>query len=171
MAGIGQGLQGGDRGHRDHRRLVEAGVRRLSGQLVLPARGVLGEGATAEPEHLITDREPGHCRAGGDNRAGHIKPLHRTPRTAETDHQAQQIRPAGHHVPPAPVQARRVHPQQHLTAADLWHGDPREPQHVRGAVAILHDRPHRAACRPRQGRLAGCRLLPSRSHDRFLSNR
>ncbi len=171
-AGIGQGLQGRERGHRNHRGLLEGGVRRLAGELVLAGRGVLGEGAPAEPEHLITWREPGHRRADRDDRAGHIEPLHRIPRTADTANEAEQVRPARHHVPPAPVQTCRVHSKEHLAAGDLRPGNPRETQHVGGAVGVLHDRPHRALCRPRQGRLvAGRRVQPFRSHDRFLSNR
>ena len=51
--------------------------------------------------------------------------------------------PARHQVPGAPVQTRRVHPHQHLVVGDLGSGDPREAQDVGGAVAVLHDRPHR----------------------------
>ena len=168
MTGDGQGVQGGDCGHRHHRGLLEGEVRRHAGELVFAGCGVLGEGAPAEPEHLIPDAEPGYSRAGCHDRAGHIEPGHRLPRRAETGDQAQQIRPARHHMPRAPVQACRVHPHEHLAAGDLGWSDPREPQHLGGAVAVLHDRPHRACCRLRQGRLAARRVLPLRFHDRFL---
>ena len=147
VADVGQGLQGGDPGHRDDRGLHERDVRRLAGEPVDAGHRVFSEAAPGEPEHLIPGREPGHSRAGHLDGARHVQPGHRVPRPAQADDRAQGIRPARHHVPAAPVQARRVHPQHYLAAASLRRGDPREPQHLGGAVPVLHDRLHRAAHR------------------------
>ena len=43
----------------DDRCLLEGDVRRFVGELVLPGRGVLGEGAPADAEHLVAHGEPG----------------------------------------------------------------------------------------------------------------
>ena len=49
-------------------------VRGLGLQLVLPSRGVLHEGASADPEDLVAHDEPRDRRADGDHRSGHGEP-------------------------------------------------------------------------------------------------
>jgi hypothetical protein len=162
-----EGLQGGGRRHRHGRGLLEREVGGLAGQLVLGDHGVLGEGARAEAVHLVADGEPGHRGADGGHRAGEVAPGHGIPRPAESEREAQQVRLAGHQVPGAAVDAGRVHPDQHLVVPGLREGDAGQPQHLGGAVPVLHDRPHRrlpTAVGAVRVRLVGSR--PVGAHDR-----
>jgi hypothetical protein len=61
-ADVAQRLQGGARGDRHHRCLFEGNVHGLAGELVLSDRGILREGSSGDPEHLVTCGEPGHRR-------------------------------------------------------------------------------------------------------------
>ncbi len=49
-----------------------------------------------------------------DHGAGDVAPGHRAFRSAESETKAQQVRPAGHQMPGAPVQTRRLDPEEHL---------------------------------------------------------
>jgi hypothetical protein len=162
-----EGLHSGAAGDPDDRRLLERDVRRLVGELVPAGRGVLGEGATAHPEHLVAHAEPGHRGPGRDDRAGDIDAGHPILRPAEPEpDDPHQIRGARHHVPGPRIQTCRVHAEQHLMVGDLGSVDPRRPEHLDRAVAVLHDRPHLDP-RRRLVRNGGRQALAGKSHDRF----
>jgi hypothetical protein len=156
-AGVGQGLKSGAGGDRDHGRLLEGQVRRLAGELVLPDRGVLGEGTAADPEHLVTGGEPGHRRTDRGHRACHVQPGHEVLRATQPEAEdAEQVGPAGHQVPRATVQPGSVHADEDLVVGDLRPGDVPLLEDVLGAVLLLDDGPHRppgGRSRPRAARV------------------
>ena len=135
------GRRGGD-GNR--RGLFEREVRRLAGELVLAGRGVLGEGAAADAEHLVADREPGHRRADRLDRAGDGQTGHAVLRCTEAEaHDAHQVRAAGHRVPRTTVEPRSLHSHQHLVGLDLGPVDVGQVPRLARAVGVLRDRSHR----------------------------
>ena len=140
---VEKALQGGESGDRHDRRLVEGEVRRLAGELVLAGGRVLGEGASADPEDLVADFEPGHVRTDRHDRAGDVEPEHGVLGFAEAGaHEAEQVGHAGHEVPGAAVHPGRVHANQHLVGADGWPVDLLDAENVGGAVLVPHDRLH-----------------------------
>ena len=60
LAHVANPLERGEPGDGHDRRLLEAEGRRLGREMVLASTGVLGQGAVAPAEHLVTGPEPGH---------------------------------------------------------------------------------------------------------------
>ncbi len=141
---VGQRLQRGGGRDRHDGGLLEGEVARLAGELVLAGHGVLGERALADAEHLVADGEPGHRRADRDDGAGDVEPGHRVLRPAEPEREAAPGRAGpssgarcpGRDRPRAPAPAPR-------SSATSGRAISRDAQHVRRAVRVLHDRPHR----------------------------
>ena len=107
---------------------------------------------TSSPTANLVTAEPTAATVPATSTPGH--PVLR-PAEPEPD-DPHQVRRARHQVPRPPVQTGRVHPQQHLVVGDLGSVDLRRAQHVGGAVAVLHDRPHH--CLPSSP--GWCRLTP-----------
>jgi hypothetical protein len=121
LALVADGLEGGEAGDGDDRRLLEADAGRHGRQVVLGHARVLGVRAVGPAEHGIAGPEPGHLLADRLDPSGEVHAPDADlgsphPEADEADHVGQ----AGHHVPDAPVEAGRVHPHQHL--AGLGHG-------------------------------------------------
>ncbi len=138
-------LKGGESGDGHDRSLVEGKVRRLLCQLLLLGAGVLGEGTLADAEDFVADAEPGHTCADRYDRAGDVESGHGVLGSPQASaHEPKQVRPAGHEVPCAPVEAGGVNPNQHLFVSERGPVDLPESQHVGGlAVAVLDHCPHR----------------------------
>ena len=108
--------------------------------------------AAADAEHLVADREPGHLRADRHDRAGDGQTGHAVLRCTEAEaHDAHQVRAAGHRVPRATVEPRRVHSHEHLVGLDLGLVDVGQMPRLARAVGVLRDRSHRIG-RPFSGR-------------------
>ena len=120
---VGQRLEGGRGRDRHHRGLFEREARRFAGQLVRAGHGVLRERPAADAVHLVPDLEPGHAGPDGGDCAGQVTPGYPVLRPPEAEAgDPHQVGLAGHQVPGAAVQARRVHPDQDLVVGDLGRG-------------------------------------------------
>src|SRR6266566_7468231 len=143
---VAHGLQRGERGDGDGRRLLEGKVGGLGCQPGRPGADVRGEGSVAGAVDLIARLEPGHLLTGGLDRSrqaatgvGGLGPA--KPEARQTD----GVRQARHQMPRAPVHAGGMHPHEDLVGCDRRPGDLGEPEHLLGrrAVLILDDRRHR----------------------------
>jgi hypothetical protein len=116
---VAECLEGGEAGGGDSRRLLEAEVRGLGRDLVLPSGGVLGEGAGGDAEHLIAGLEPRDILADLLDATCRINAPDPGLGPAEPEAQdAEQVRQTRHDVPVADVRTRRVNAEQHLAAAN-----------------------------------------------------
>jgi len=88
---------------------------------------VFGKGAAvgarvaldALAEHLVAGAKPGHVPAHCLDVARHIRSRDPVLRPAQPgSHQAQDVRPAGHHVPDVRMDGSRADPYQYLVIAD-----------------------------------------------------
>jgi hypothetical protein len=145
-------LEGGEPRDGHDRGLLEAEVCRLGREVVLASAGVLGEGAVAPAEHLITGPEPGHLGADRLDAPGDVHAQHgdlglAQPQRRHND--ADQVRQAGHDVPVAPMQAGRVDLYQHVVLLGHRLVDVPEVQHIGSAIPVLHDCLHRVLQRRR----------------------
>ena len=168
---VAQGLQGrgGGRGH--DRRLLEREVGRLRRERVLLPAGVLGEGAAAGAEHLVAGPQPGDARADRRDPSGDILPRHAVLRPPQPEaHQPHEVRPPGHEMPDARIEAGRVDLHQHVALAHPRPLDVPEPQHVGRAVFVLDDCLHPRLHGPRADELPQAlevhRILRHRRPDR-----
>ena len=137
------GPKGGDAGDRKGRCLLEAEPGRLQDELVRPGGRELGERALlGGTHHAVAVLEAGDVRADRLDRARDVPASDGDPRSADPDRDAGHVRHAGHHVPHVGTTPCGVHPHEHVVVADHGFLDVSELQHVRRAVAILHDRLH-----------------------------
>ena len=99
--------------------------------------------AAASAKHLVAPLEPSHPGAGRRDRTRNVLSRGLVFRPAQpVSHEAYQVRPAGHEVPDAGVEARRVHAQQHLARTRARPVDLGNPQYIGRAVFALDDRFH-----------------------------
>ncbi len=134
-AGIGERLQCRAGRDRHDRRLLEGEPLRLGRQLVLPHRGVLGEGAARDAVDLVTHAEAGHRGADGRHLPATSRPGTRFfGRRKPEPEDPHEVGPAGHQVPRPPVEPRRPHPHEHLVVGDHGWRDLVHPQDVGRAV-------------------------------------
>src|SRR5688500_4875202 len=96
----------------------------------------------ASPVHLLTWGESGDGRADRNDRASQIEPGHRVLRLAESEGEAEQVRPARHQMPCTSVQTCRVDAHEDLVVPDLRRADLLKTENVGGAVRVLHDGSH-----------------------------
>src|SRR2546426_4301825 len=69
---VAKSLQGGECRYRDRSRLLKRYVLRLAGQCCLGSTSILGKGAWARAEHLVTRFEPRYVPADRFDLAGHV---------------------------------------------------------------------------------------------------
>jgi len=104
---------------------------------------VLGEGAAAGAEHLVTRLEPGHVLADRLDASRHVIAADGVLGSAEPEaRDAHQVRQPRHQVPDALVDPGRVHADEHVVIADHRRVDLPELQDVGRAVRVLDDRSH-----------------------------
>ena len=130
----------------------------MGASLLTAAAGVFGEGANATAVDLIARRKLGHVLADGLDRPGKASARIRGLRRAEPEAQgSDEVGAAGHHVPCAPVHARRTHVHKNVVISDRRLRDFSEPQNGLGlgAVLVLDNRLHRVDLR------FECRMLAS----------
>jgi hypothetical protein len=142
---VTDGLQRGQAGHRDGGCLLKGEGHRLQGQAPHPGQRVLCERAVARPVDVIAPLEPGHGLPHRFDRAGHAPTRVEGLGTAQPEaRDPDRVRNAGHHVPRAPVHARRLHPDEDVVVAGGRHGHVGESEDVlrRRAVVVLDDRLH-----------------------------
>lgn len=147
LAHVPKRLEGGEPRDGDGRGLLEAEVGWLGRELVLWRAGVLGEGAVAPAEHLVTRLEPGHLAADRLHTPGDVHAQNGGlgfPQPEGWDNDADQIGQAGHDMPVAPMQASRLDPHQYLVAGGHRLVDVCKLQDIGGAIPFLDDGPHRA---------------------------
>ena len=103
---------------------------------------VLGERALAEAEHLVAGPQPAHVRADRLHPSGRVDPGHPGLRLGQPhfSHQPRDERVAAHDVPVVRVERGGVHPNQHVVGADLGQVGVHQPEDVRRAEPLLHDR-------------------------------
>ena len=151
LAHVPKRLEGGEPGDGDGRGLLEAEVGWLGRELVLWRAGVLGEGAAAPAEHLVTRLEPGHLAADRLHAPGDVHAQDGGlgfPQPEGWDNDADQIGQAGHDMPVAPVQTSRLDLYQYLVADGHRPVDVCKLQDIGGAVPVLDDGPHRGSPAP-----------------------
>jgi hypothetical protein len=115
---IANGVEGGERGVSDRRRLLEREVGRLRQEVVLCSARILSEGAFAPAEHLIARPKLFHVSADRLDLPGYIESRNLAPRLAQANPQTHDVWHPLQEMPGADIDCRCAHAYQHLIVLD-----------------------------------------------------
>ena len=115
---IAQSLEGSKRRHADRRGLLECEIGRFQRQPLLGGGRILGEGALAPTEDLLTRLELGHALADRLDRPCDIRSRNTVLCSGQAEHRAHDVRHASYAMRVTDMDRGRVNSYQHLIILD-----------------------------------------------------